>query len=215
MASFAIPIGISIASLISGMLGAGGKKTTGTQQGSSTQTTAQTLEPKYGEMQDLMIQNLIDRMQSPVPIAGYEASGLDAINKTWGAAAQRNQNELSARGLLESPIASLSNEQLNASRAGEQAAWINKMPLLQREMQLQDLQATLAALSSAPRTSQQWGSTSGSTTGTQTATSPFAEGLQDMSMIMAYLYGQGAFGGKKTGSPGSPGSSGPDWSEGY
>jgi hypothetical protein len=204
--ALAIPISLGIGSLLASLFGRGGKKTTSeaSQQGTSNLTTTQAVAPQYQEMQDLMIQNLMKRMQSPVPIAGYEASGLDAINKTWEAANLRSQNALSARGLLDSPIASLSNEQSNAARAGEQAAWINKMPLLQREMQMDDLKTTLAAIAGAPRTSQQWGTTSGTQTaaGTTGPSSPFAEGLGNMMNLLAYLFASGKGGQGSSSSPG-------------
>jgi hypothetical protein len=161
------------------------------------QTTSSSLDPAYSPLQAALMQSIMARLGQPSALpATYAASQTGKINKTFNLAGQTLQNRMTASGLATSPVAGAGQAMLQTGRAGAIASMQNNLPLLERQLQTQDIQLGQGLMGTAPRT----------TTTTQPG-NVAGGGLTSMMNMLAYLYGKGALGTQKTGAGGAA----PDW----
>jgi hypothetical protein len=111
-----------------------------------SQTSMPMLDPAYQGLQDTIIPMILSRLQQNGLPAGYENRGIRDINRTFDLAGQSLGNNLSARGLSRSPIAGKAESSLNNKRAGEIAQFQETLPILQRQMQMEDFANALQVL---------------------------------------------------------------------
>jgi hypothetical protein len=148
---------------------------------SQTGTSMPTLDPAYGPLQSLLLQQTLARLNSGGPdMAGYTAGGMQNINKAYGLVGQSLDNSLTSRGLAGSPIAGAGDAKLQTGRAGDLANFQNTIPLLKDQYQQQALQQATGLLT------QGRGTTS---TGSQTSGGGWAGAATNLAQMLGYLYG--------------------------
>lgn len=183
------------ASALGGIFGNRSKK--------QTSTTTTQLSPEAAGLQPMMADLIRKRLAGSADLSGYQTQGIHDINHTFGAAQTGLNNELTARGLSDSPAAVSPTANLYGSRAGSIAQLVNSIPLLQRQLQGDDISAANQFTALSPRT----------TTTTGTMPGNMAGGaFGDIGSMLGYLIGSGKFG--TPGSPISPGSPAMNWSLG-
>ena len=189
LAPFVIPAIAGIASLLGGIFG--NKKKT------QTSSTVQTLDPAFQGIQGLLMKQIMARLTNPSKLpTGYEAGAISGINNTYGLAQQSLDNRMTARGLGTSPIAGAGETNMQLGRAGEISRMQAGLPLIERQLQDQDLAAAQALL----------GLGRGQTTTQTMPGNMLGGGAQSLSSMLAFLYGSGAFGAKPAAATGPWGS---------
>jgi hypothetical protein len=142
-----------------------------------------TLDPAYSPLQQLLLQQTIQRLNSQGPdLGGYEASGISNINKGYGLVQQNLENSLTARGLNDSPVAGAGLTRLQMGRAGDITNFQNTIPLLKDQYQRNNLQDAIALLT------QGRGSATTGTTATDTG-GGWAGAATNLAQMLGYLYG--------------------------
>lgn len=149
-----------------------------------TQTTSTTLSPEAQSMNALIAPIIQQRLASSADLSGYRNQGITDINKTYGNAQTALDANLTARGLSTSPAAVGANTNLQVGRAGSIAQLVNSLPLLQRQMQGDDLSMANQFSALQPRTT--------TTTGNGNM---LGGGFSDVGSMLGYLIGSGKLGG--------------------
>lgn len=214
-----VPALIAGASFAGGMLG--NRKQTEQQRFNSNEAFDKTTHtgidtyamPEYTEQMQTVLNNLLGvlgkRMDSSTDLTGYTTQGLTNINKSSELKRRAMESILASRGLSYSPAAAAPLGRIQSDRIGEQINFLNGIPLLQRQLQGEDIDRFTKFFSSLPVGEHRTGSTvsyeGGHSTkeGYNEGTTPgnmWGGGLGNLASTMAYLYGNGAFGGpqKKT-----------------
>lgn len=186
MPAFLLPLALGGASFLGGLFG--NRKQTSTSR--STSTTTPTLDPQFSPLQQMLLSSVQSRLANPSSLpASYETQGIADINRNFDLVAQARDNSLAARGLSASPVAGAADAKAGVARAGEIGRFQAQIPLLNREMQTQDLGIASLLLN------QGRGSTTSTTsTGTQPG-NMLGGGLNNLAGMLGFLYGQGMFGG--------------------
>jgi hypothetical protein len=143
------------------------------------QKTQGTTDPAYGGLQDMLLKMFQQKLSHPSSLpSGYEAGGISNINKTYDLIGQRSANDLTSRGLGTSPVAGVVEGNNQQARGSEITKFQQQIPLLNQQMQMQDMLHAMGLL--------------GMGKGTQTTQGGgLGGGLQSMGQILAYLYGGG------------------------
>lgn len=150
-----------------------------------TQTTTPTLDPAYNPLQTRLLQMVQQRLGASQDMSGYQAGGQQNINRTFDTIGQSQANNLSARGLSTSPVAGAVDATRENARAGQTASFLNTIPLLQRQMQSEDLGLASSIL----------GQGRGSTmTSTGQSGGGLAGGVENLAQMLGYYTANGAFG---------------------
>jgi len=140
----------------------------------------QTTTPNYGPLQGL-IQDLIRRrLQGSQDMSGYTAQGMQNVNHTYDLIGQSQANDLTARGLGTSPVAGAVDATRQNARGGAIANFQNSVPLLQRQLQGDDLGLA--------------GSLFGGRTTTGDEGGGLAGGFTNLAAMLGYLQKKNAFG---------------------
>jgi hypothetical protein len=192
MPTAVIAAAISAAGAIGGGLLSSKGARTGTSTSDSSWSSKETVNPLYSPLQSTLIDQAMAKLNAPVPLAGYEGNSLAAINKAYNLTGQTTNNMLSARGLSTSPIAANADISRENARAGTSATFLNNLPLLERSLKNEDWQNALTMFNSRPK------ETSGTGTQQATSTAPGSaagSSISDLTSLLAYFYGSGAFGG--------------------
>lgn len=138
----------------------------------------------YQGLEGTLINQIMKRLSggSSLP-SGYEAGQIGGINRTYDLANQSLGNQLTARGLGQSPIAGAGAAQMQQSRAGDIVRMQQGLPLLERQLGNEDLDLARQVL--------------GAARGVQTTSGAggLAGGATSLANMLAFLYGSGAFGG--------------------
>lgn len=139
----AIPLITSGISALSGLFG-GRKQTANNQQtNNSTSTSTPNLTPFQNMIQTILGQKAVDNLDKDTDLSGYAASGLREINSGAEIAKKVAANNVAARGLSYSPAGFNPLQVIDSNRVAEGTDLINRLPLLQKQLNQQDL-ATLA-----------------------------------------------------------------------
>ncbi len=178
--------------IISGLAGIGGALEN--TAGARTSTMTPTLAPEYKTLSDLLRSRAEQRLRDSVDLSGYQATGLSNINDVFKGLQQSSANNLTARGLADSPVAATVGANLDQARGGQMVNFLNSIPLLQNQLQGEAMSSALPVLNMGRG---------------QTSTGPgsvLGGGLSSAAEMMAYLTGLGALGGNKPklGGPGYP-----------
>lgn len=207
---FALPLAGAIGSYFSNKAGKKQKQTsTQTTTSANTATSAPTVTPEYSPLQKMLIDRATASLQRPAALPrGYEEQGIRGINRTYDLAEQSLGNNLTARGLGGSPIAGAAEGRLSGGRASDIVQFQGTLPLLERQMQQEDLASAMNMLNFGIGRS-----TTGSNTGSGTTAgnmqynegSPFGAGISTLAQLLGFFYGQGAFGGSGGAKPGNLG----------
>ncbi len=176
----AIPIAMIASSVIGGALANKRSQTEASK-------TATTVDPKYSGLQDMILNMTKQRLSSSPDMGGYTGTGVANINRTFDLTKMGSDNNLTARGLAGSPVAAAVDANRDYSRAGEVARFQNTIPLVQDQMQRQNLSDANSVLNFGR------GSTS---TGTSTGEvgGGAAGSFTNLAQYLGYMYGKGAFG---------------------
>jgi len=196
-----MPTGIGTGLLLSSIIGGGSSIVGGAlankaKQG-STSTTTPTYDPQSQALRDLVYKQISDRLTGPgADLSGYTTSGLQDINKAYDASATATNNNLAARGLSRSPVAAAVDANRNLARAADIGRFTSSIPLLQRQLQTEDLGLAQNVFNSGR------GSTG---TGAATTTEGGGAGgaFSNLSQMLGFLIGSGAF-KKGSTTPGLP-----------
>jgi hypothetical protein len=118
-------------------------------------------------------------------LSGYHSSGVSNINEIYDILGRQTGNNLTARGLSDSPVAGLSDQLMEIERGKQIADFTNQMPLLQRQFQQEDQNNALNFLRTI--------------SGQQTVQggNQLASMFSDTGSMLGWLMGQGILGGGK------------------
>jgi hypothetical protein len=163
------------------IIGAAGATAGGALANRSSGSQNPTLPADAQSLQDLITQIYRQRLQQGLP-AGYQQQGIAGINSAYAGAATNENAALTARGLASSPVAGAVTSKLNTARAGDIGTFNANLPLVQQNLQLENLQGAEGALTG------QRGST-GSTASGGGAAGAFT----NLGGYLGYLAGKGSF----------------------
>lgn len=178
----AIPLILGGVSALAGAFGNRKNTTTQQQDSSSTtnrdETSTQDVDlsemPEYTpEMQSilsLLTNTLRNRMLGSTDMSGYTTQGLQKINQGADLKRRAMENILAARGLSYSPAAVTPMGRIESGRIGEQINFLNQIPLLQRQLQGEDIDAFSKFFTSLPVGNRKTGTTTQRTFGTTNTT---------------------------------------------
>jgi hypothetical protein len=186
-ASFILPI----VSGLSGLLGGGSTKQTNTNSsfnnqqsasGTSSGSTTPNLSPLQQQLSNLFggqAANMASNTENL--LNGYTAGGLQNINQAGQAQTGVLNNVLASRGLANSPDAATANTMNTENQLNQSQQLLSSIPLLQRQLQEQNIAQLQGAFSALPTGVSTTGSTSStgqsSGTGTQQTTQSTPGGL--------------------------------------
>jgi hypothetical protein len=201
MPAWLIPALMTGASALAGLMGGRKKTTTETAEGNEN-TSAQTYRnidmlnmPEYDPMvwKDLLttLGMLKERATTGADLRGYAATGVQNINAASALKRKALDNILASRGLFRSPIAGSATTGLETDRISQVANFLNGIPLLQRQMQGEDLDRLGNFINSIKVGSRQTGSeyTLGNQ---QTSSYKKATGTDPGNMLAGLFSGAGA-----------------------
>ncbi len=151
---------------------------------SATSTTTATIDPAFQGLRDRLLALTAQRLNSSADLSGYGASGIQNINHAYDVARQSSDNNLTARGLGTSPVAGAVDQSRENARIGQVAGFQNSLPMLQRDLQAQDLGLGRDLLTYGR------GST---TTGNTSRGGGAAGAAGGLAAYLGYLSGKGAF----------------------
>lgn len=149
----------------------------------SSQSSAPSMDPAYGPLQSLVLNQTMARLAQPTDLSGYTGTGMGTINRTYNAAGTNLRNTLTARGLSTSPVAGAADATLQTGRAGALSDFENSVPLLAHQLQTEDLGQAGSILGlgrGVNTTASQGGGASGV--------------FNNVAGMLGYLQGKGAFG---------------------
>lgn len=173
-----MPIGASIWGPIAASVIAGAISSNSSGSNSSMPNES----PAAQGLQGIVNQQILQRLtQNNLP-PGYQTSGIAGINSAYQGAATNENAALTARGLASTPVAASVTSGMNTARAGAIGSFNANLPLVQQNMQLQNLQAAQGII--APQT----GSTG---TGSTTTGGGAAGGATSLAGYLGYLKGKG------------------------
>lgn len=188
---------------------------TGTQTGNTSSTSVMgptVLDPQYQSLQNAIMPSIMRRIQSPTGLPrGYEESGIRKLNRTFDMARQGMDNRMTANGLGRSPVAAAGGNALDRARVGSIADFQMDLPMVARDMQNQDLGLAMQQMEFGRSLAGRTTTNTGTTSGTSTEKRDDGSGggfLGNMSSMLGWLIGQGAFNKKAGGTPTGVGFSG-------
>ena len=149
------------------------------QSGTTTQTGTQDYKdtsmpqytPEMARIMDYLMSTMRNRLQSSTDLSGYQTQGLQNINQGADLKRRVMENMLASRGLSASPTTANSISRIESGRIGDQMSFLNQIPLLQRQLQGEDLNTYANFFKSLPVGTQRTGSSTTNQTGTSTGTS--------------------------------------------
>lgn len=115
--------------------------------GARTSTSMPTLSPEYKTLSDLLRGRAEQRFMQSMDTSGLAANGIQNINEAFSGINQATQNNLTARGLANSPVAATALTNVETARGGNIAQYLNNLPILQRQLEGQDFNNALNLLS--------------------------------------------------------------------
>lgn len=114
--------------------------------GSSTPT----YDPMQMAIRDYLLNQFGNKIKESENLQGYLGQGLRSINEGAGIKEQAVNNVLSSRGLSFSPIAANALAGIQTQRIGDSVNFSNQIPLLQRQLKLEDMNNLAKFFSSLP-----------------------------------------------------------------
>jgi hypothetical protein len=166
-------------------------KSTQTTDQKQKSSTTPVEDPAYAGLKTQLLNMAMAKLNgSKTSLAGYEGTGIANINNAFDATNMARENALTSRGLATSPIAGNADIMAQNSKAGQMATFENTLPLIQRDMDLQDWTQAFNVFAARPMGS----SSEGSTTGTTTTSTPVMQTvIPSIASMLGLAYGQGLF----------------------
>jgi hypothetical protein len=155
MASFLLPLASGLAGLFGGgtqQKQATSQTSSGTQttNGSTSSSTTPQLSALQTQLSNQFGQGLINQYNQGTNLQPYEAQGLQNIQAGNQAALKATNNQIAARGLSFSPAAATAETAQNINAGNQTSQFLNSIPLLQRQLQQQNLQQLIGGFSALP-----------------------------------------------------------------
>lgn len=183
---------LAAAPVLASIIGGGASLAGGAlaNRGSQTQTssTTPTMDPAYAGLQGQVLKMIQDRLTGGSLPPGYESGGIQNINRSYDLVKQSQANDLTARGLGTSPIAGSVDATRDFRRAGDIGTFQTQLPLVQRQLQNQDLSAASGILGLGR-------GTTGTSTGTAEGGGGAAGAFGSLAQYLGYLINRGTFKG--------------------
>lgn len=198
IAPFVAPVAMGLGSFLGGLFGKKNKQqSSSTSNNSFSNTSTPTWGAEYGPLQNTLIGMSMKSLQSPYQLPReYEEAGIRDINHTYDLAEQNLGNTLTARGLGQSGIAGAAEGRLGGGRASDIVKFQGTLPLIQRQMQQEDMDRATGILGMGRgQTSTGTGTSTGTSTSTGSEGGGLGGGLGSLSQMLMYLYGMGKLGG--------------------
>ena len=165
--AFFVPALLAGASALGSYLsGRNKQKQDSTSTRDETSVTTPEYDPQLWEGRNTLLQAYLDRLKGGQGwMTGYTGQGLRQINQVGDVRSKALSNILSARGLGSSPVAANLMGGLDSQRLTQQLDFLNEVPLLQRQMEGEDMSGLAQFISSLPKGSRS--TTTGTYTGNQ------------------------------------------------
>lgn len=144
--------------------------------------------PNYGPFQKMIEDLLRRRLMGSTDLSGYTAQGLQDTNRTFDLIRGSQANDLTARGLGTSPVAGAVDATRENARGAAISRFQNSIPLLQRQLQGDDLGLAAQLFGGRTTTGEAGGGLGG--------------GFENIAGMLGYLQATGAF-GRRPGGGGS------------
>lgn len=188
----ALAAGLIGASALGGALSNRSKTSTSKSSYDNTSTSTPVVPAEQGALYSAMLGNVQKRLAGQTPLYGYEANGLAGINNTFNPIAQSIQNRMVASGQAGGPGAATALNSLDVARGTQAAQFRNSLPLLQNQLDLQNLGAAGTVYGLGPKG--QTTTSSGTATGSATTPGNVAGGaFNGIGSALGFLIGQGSF----------------------
>lgn len=176
MAAAAIPLILTGLSGLAGFFGNKAKKQEQTSTTNSSQQTNQNftgtstpnLSSNQQQLSDLFTSGAINKYLKGTDMSGITAGGLKQINQGADMKQIALRNSLASRGLSYSPYAGVVSAAQDSSRIGDSVNFLDQIPMLQRQLQSDDLGDLIKSFGALPTATTTSGTSSGTTTGTST-----------------------------------------------
>lgn len=206
--------------IISGISALGGlfgnRKKTNTQQSTSTSGGASdtnthgygTSRPELTQQQQDLLDQIVGKstanLNEDVDLKGYQAGQTGQINNLVNIQKKAAEEQLAARGITGGPALATSQNNIDAGGFAERIKLAQGIPLLKNQIQQQKIASASDVFSRIPTETkyENYGNTQNQFTNTTnssgSATDPgnMLGGLfGNLGQVLAYLYGQGGFGG--------------------
>lgn len=197
MAGFAVAAAPYIISGLSALSGLFGQKSKQQQGGTINETTSSMpqYDPQAWGARNFTLDELMNRLTNRTGyLTAYTGQGLRNINQGADVRGKALQSILAARGLGGSPVGANLMAGQESGRIGEQVNFLNQIPMLNYQMQGQDLGQLASFIQGLPvgQTQTRTGTSAGTYTGTQGG--GIGGGITNLSEMLAYLYGKGKIG---------------------
>ncbi len=199
-AAIGAPLIASGISALGGLLGNRKQevKSSSTTDHNNTVTGSSTpvLDPYNQQLRDTLVDYYRRSLDDDTDLSGYKANGLATINSSGKARTNMIRNSLAARGLSFSPQAALAPAMSESSRIGDQAQFINTVPMLAQQLKQQRLNDAASFQRGLPYGTSTVGTDTGRTqmAGTNVQPGNMAAGaLGNGALTLAGLLGKGAF----------------------
>ena len=171
IAPFVIPAALAGLSFLSGL---------GKNKSTQTSTTTPTFDPAMDPLKNLALQFAQKRLSSPSGLPpGFEANGISRINETTDLIGQSIGNRAAAAGVSGGPSEQYAHNIADINRGGQINTFRTGLPLLERDLQNQDLAQALSILSMGRGTS---------TTGETSSGGGVSGGLDGLASMLGFLY---------------------------
>jgi hypothetical protein len=157
----------------------------GNKSKTTTSTNKPTLDPKFGPLQSLLLEQTMGRLKDGGMPKGYETGQIGEINNTFDLIGQKQGNDLTARGLGSSPIAGNVDANRELQRGGSIVQMQRQIPQMARDNQLQDLLMSMNLL----------GQGRGSTSTSTDPGNPMGGAFGNFASMLGLLMGRGQLGG--------------------
>ena len=191
MAAFVAPILTGISGL-AGLFG-GGTQQTQKVNNTTTSNNQSSTTPNLSPIQQALINQFSNQAENlanqGTNLQPYEASGLQQIGSTEQSNQANISNTLAAKGLQYSPAAGNAYTQNVINAGNQQSQFLNQIPLLQRQIQQQNIAGLESAFQVQPTATSSTQSGTSNTQGTQTTSgNPIAGALGGVGAGLAASY---------------------------
>lgn len=183
--------------VLGGLFGNRAKKTTeiSNSQYSSTRMPVDVRPETWLPFESDLVSTLMRRLQQPIDMSGYETTGIADINRSYDLARTSLENRLASAGLLGSPMVGSAYALGEQARAGDIGRFLAQIPLLRRQMQVEDFAQALQLYGMRPQGESLFGEQTGTTTRAESG-NKLGGLFNNLASILAFYAGMGAFGNK-------------------
>ncbi len=167
MAGFVLPV----ISGLAGLFGGGStqktqSQTSGNQQGQTFGSSTPTLNPFQQSLAALFSRGAMDQYNQGTNLAPYTSAGLQSIQGQGNQNSRAIANNLATRGLSFSPAAGSATTQNLLNTGNQMQGFLQQIPLLQHQLQSQNLDQLMRAFGSMPFGQDTSGTSNTNTSGT-------------------------------------------------